>query len=104
MKNKNFITIKCPKCGYEYLPAEIFFPKSLLGSPKDIIRDDKGKIEFFNGETMNLHEEFECEECQTLFEVDATINFSCKHNNNIDFDEDYETTIYKNRIKLEEPK
>ena len=61
MKNKSFSTIKCPKCGYEYLPAEIFFPKSLLGNPKDIIRDDDGSIEFFNGETMNLHEEFECE-------------------------------------------
>lgn len=104
MKNKSFSTIKCPKCGYEYLPAEIFFPKSLLGNPRDIIRDDDGSIEFFNGETMNLHEEFECENCQALFEVDATINFSCKYDKKIDFDEEYETTIYKNRVKLEEPK
>jgi hypothetical protein len=104
MKNKNFIVIKCSKCGYEYLPAEIFFPDVLLGKPKDIIRDEDGVIEFFNGDSMNLHEEFECENCNTTFDVDATISFSTRYNSKINFDEKHETTIYKNRIKLPEPK
>ena len=53
MDNKNLV-IKCPKCGYEYLPAEIFFPDVLLGEPSNIIRDEEGKVEFFEGNSMNL--------------------------------------------------
>lgn len=102
--NKNFTTIKCPKCNYEYLPAEIFFPQTLLGKPKDIFRDDNGSIEFYSGDSMNWHEEFECEQCGTSFEIDADVAFTTKYDKKIDFDEEYETTIYKNRIKLEEPK
>lgn len=104
MKSKNFTVIKCPKCGYEYLPAEIFFPNTLLGKPKNIIRDDAGKIEYFSGDSLNLLEEFECENCGIEFEVLATMTFSTKYDKKADFDEDYETTIYKNRFTLEEPK
>ena len=32
MKDKKFIIVKCPKCGYEYLPAEIF-TRAFLGKP-----------------------------------------------------------------------
>lgn len=104
MKNKNFTVIKCPKCGYEYLPAEIIFPKVLLGKPRDIIRDENGAIEFFNGDTLNTHEEFDCENCGVAFEVETTMTFTTSYDTKTDFDEEYETTIYKNRIKLEEPK
>lgn len=103
MKNKNFTVIKCPKCGYEYLPAEIFLPDVLLGKPNDILRDEKGRIEYFGGESISLQEEFTCENCDVHFKVNADISFKCEYDSKIDFDEDYETTIYKNRIKLEEP-
>ena len=36
--------IKCPHCGCEYLPAEVFYPKYLLGKPFNIIRDEEGTI------------------------------------------------------------
>ena len=41
---KNWNVIKCPHCGYEMIPAEIFYPDSLLGTPKTIVRDALGKI------------------------------------------------------------
>ena len=39
--------ITCPKCGREYMPAEIFIPKNLLGAPSVIKRNADGKIEDF---------------------------------------------------------
>lgn len=104
MNDKNFTVIKCPKCGYEYLPAEIFLPSSFLGKPKNIIRSDEGVIEFFNGETMNVKEEFECENCEIVFETKSIVTFTTEYDKKIDFDDTYETIIYKNRVKLEEPK
>ena len=41
---KKHVIIKCPKCGYEYLASEIFYPQSLLGSGPNPLRDDTGKI------------------------------------------------------------
>lgn len=68
-------SIKCPCCGREYLPAEILYPKSFIGCPRDIIRDDKGGILGFNGEDMNLCETYTCDGCGKLFAVEATISF-----------------------------
>ena len=42
------IIIKCPKCGYEYLASEIFYPEDLLGTCNNIIRDENGKILSWN--------------------------------------------------------
>ncbi len=93
MDNKNLV-IKCPKCGYEYLPAEIFFPDTLLGEPSNIIRDEEGKVEFFEGNSMNLKEEFVCYNCDCTFIVEAKVSFNTKINSKvIDFNEDYITTI-----------
>ena len=103
MKNKDFTVIKCPKCGCEYLPAEIFFPDTLLGKPRDVIRDDNGTIEYYGGDSLNLKEEFECEQCGIHFNVSAKIEFTCTYDEKIDFDEDFVTTVYKNRVILEEP-
>lgn len=89
MKKEEIITkIVCPKCGREYLPAEIFFPDNLLGRPTDIIRDDAGKIIFFSGTTMDLTEEFTCD-CGCCFKVEGNISFNIKTDPNKDFDEDY---------------
>ena len=41
--------IVCPKCGREYLPAEIYLPNSFLGRPHDIYRLTNGKVESFEG-------------------------------------------------------
>lgn len=75
MKNK--IVIKCPKCGREYLPCEIYLPKYFFGTAKAVSRDDSGCIDFVDGEEMDLCEEFECD-CGTKFEVLASIEFTTK--------------------------
>jgi DNA-directed RNA polymerase subunit RPC12/RpoP len=95
MENK--IKIKCPHCGYEYLPAEIFYPDSLLGKPEDISRDEKGKIIFYNGESMDLSEDFVCLNCGCTFKVDGTINFTTKEleQSDDDFEEEYSVRLDK---------
>lgn len=79
---KDFIVIKCPKCGYEYVAAEIFFPKDLLGRPNNIIRDDNGHIILVEGEQPNLSEEYECEKCGTTFKTTLSITSESKYNKN----------------------
>ena len=55
---KKHIIIKCPKCGYEYLASEIFYPDDLLGGSTDILRDENGKIIFLgNGKEPSLETE-----------------------------------------------
>ena len=68
-------TIRCPHCGYEYLPAEIYYPDTFLGYPKNIIRDNDGNILGFNGDDMNTSESFICIGCDKPFNVDASVTF-----------------------------
>jgi predicted RNA-binding Zn-ribbon protein involved in translation (DUF1610 family) len=70
------IKIKCPHCGFEYMPAEIYYPDSFLGKPMDISRDDSGKIDFYTGHNMDLNEEFECPNCGCHFEINCKVDFS----------------------------
>ena len=68
--------IKCPVCGAEYLPEEIFYPDSVFNKNLKVVRDEEGKIVFFNkNESFNLEEEFECEHCGTLFRVKGDTKF-----------------------------
>lgn len=73
--NKKSVVIKCPHCGCEYLPAEIFYPEEFLGQPKNILKDDNGKILGFQGEDMALVESFFCDHCGKEFKVTATCSF-----------------------------
>ena len=75
MKPKQQRIIRCPQCGCEYLPAEIYLPNEFLGKPKRIVKDYLGKILGFDGETMNDKETYKCDKCDTTFEVIATTNF-----------------------------
>lgn len=86
------ITIKCPHCGYEYLPCEIFYPDDFLGTACDIVRDDNNKIIFFNNDNMNLFEEYTCDGCGKTFKVEAEVKFKAKKEE-IDFDEDFVETL-----------
>ena len=47
-----FKVIKCPHCGREYLPVEIFYPTSFFGKPTNVYRDEQGKIENISGDDM----------------------------------------------------
>lgn len=75
MKPKLLRIIKCPICGYEYLPAEIFMPSAFLGKPKNIIRDGNGKIVSYEGIKMDDTETYRCDKCDSFFEVISTTNF-----------------------------
>ena len=43
-QEKKITTIKCPHCGYEYVPAEIFMPTDIEGKPDSIVKDVLGKV------------------------------------------------------------
>lgn len=82
------ILIKCPHCGCEYLPCEIFYPNEFLGKSYDIVKDENGKIITYSGKNMNKNEEFVCEHCGKEFEVCAQVFFDALSRENI-FDEDF---------------
>lgn len=84
---KDFKIIKCPKCGYEYVTAEIFFPQDLLGKPNNIIRDDKGHIILVEGESPCFEEEFECENCGSIFKTKLDMTFNSSYDKDLDEDE-----------------
>ena len=94
--------IVCPRCGREYLPAEIYIPDSFLGKPEDIQKTRDGKIDSFFGKTMDLKESFECDDCGTKFNVSARVSFRTTIDEKSDFDSDYTTPLYENRIYMNE--
>ena len=100
MKPKLLRVIKCPTCGYEYLPAEIYYPDDFLGKPTNIVKDTNGKIIGFNGIKMNDTETYKCDNCLTLFEVVSTTNFVSKPiGENFPH---YVTKLNTSKFKLEE--
>lgn len=97
---KKDATIICPYCGREYLPAEIYFPNQFFGTPEDIDRDAAGKIEVYDGEPMNLVEEYTCDCCGKTFKTSATISFKSAVVESSDFEETYISPIQSSRISL----
>lgn len=98
--NQNLI--RCPHCGQEYLPAEIFMPTDLLGEPTDIIRKPDGKIDFFLGEKPTFETEYCCDNCDTVFRVRARL--SCESFTDEDFNDEYvsklKVNIFENEVNL----
>lgn len=100
MKRK-LVFVKCPKCGREYLPSEIFIPKSFFGAPDFIKRDINGAIENFTGTSMDTDELYCCDNCNTSFKVTTKISFDTEINVETDFNSDYESTL-KSRFTIKE--
>lgn len=100
MKPKQLRVIKCPTCGYEYLPAEIYMPNEFLGKPKNIMRDASGKIIGFDGTKMNDTETYRCDHCDTHFEVVSTTNFVSRPTGQSS--DEYVTKLSSNKFTLEE--
>lgn len=77
--------IRCPHCGSEYLPGEIYLPGSIIGQPDDVIRDSLGKIIYEDYTTEdkepNLVEHFICEHCEKPFIIEATVTYKAKKEN-----------------------
>ena len=91
--SRKLTVIKCPVCGREYLPAEIFVPKYFFGSPEYIVRNDSGEIEEYIGTTLDTAENYVCDKCNSSIKIEAKINFSVCVDESINFDTDYTTFI-----------
>lgn len=73
--------IKCPHCGWEYEPGEIYLPDVLLGYPINVIRDALGHIiytEYKPYKEPCSTEEFWCEHCDRPFVIEAEITYKSK--------------------------
>lgn len=68
--------IRCPHCGREYLPGEIYVPNAFVGQPTSIIKHPKqGTVLAYVGEDMDTVETYTCDNCNTTFKVDAVVTF-----------------------------
>lgn len=74
--------IKCPHCGAEYLPGEIYMPGSLIGQPTDVVKDSLGRILYEDYDPISkepdMIEHFTCEYCNKPFVVEATVTYKAK--------------------------
>lgn len=102
MEKENYNVIKCPYCDYEYLPGEIYLPEHLIGKPVDVERDFEGKILWADGLQPDVKETFVCNKCNKEFAVKANISFETSQSETIDFDSDYSSNKYEDRISLKE--
>ena len=70
--------IRCPRCGAQYLPGEIYMPGALIGYPEDVVKDSLGKIlyeDYPEGKEPELIEHFTCDICDKPFIVEATVTY-----------------------------
>ena len=93
--------IRCPHCGAEYLPAEIFYPNAFLGRPKNIEKDLSGKILNYMGLNMKPTETYECDFCNRKFTVNANVKFFADSKSK-DFKSTYKTKIQKPNLFMKE--
>lgn len=74
--------IRCPQCGAEYLPGEIYMPGSLIGQPDDLVKDSFGRILYEDYSTEarepNMIEHFVCEYCEKPFVIEASITYKTR--------------------------
>jgi hypothetical protein len=74
--------IKCPHCGAEYLPGEVYMPGSLVGQPDEIVKDSLGKIIYEDYYTPEREpdtiEHFTCEYCYKPFIVEAVVTYKTR--------------------------
>ena len=102
MKNKKIDVISCPFCHREYLPAEIFYPSSLLGKPYEIQRDYTGKILDYFDDVVDADETYTCDGCNKKFKVSAKLTFTVDSKGLVDFDSETVIKIKKPELFLDE--
>ena len=89
--------IKCPYCGYEYHPSEIFVPRGVFGKPVSIERNEEGKIQDIICDSSDMNETYSCDNCNKTFSVTLDMSFDIQKTDTIDFDTDF-VTVLKNDI------
>jgi hypothetical protein len=73
--------IRCPHCGSEYLPGEIYLPGDLIGQPEDVVKDSLGKIlyeDYPEDKEPSMIEHFTCEYCEKPFIIEASVTYRTK--------------------------
>lgn len=85
----DIIVIKCPICGREYLPVEIYLPNAFFGKPDIVKKDAEGRIIGTVGEANDFVEHYVCDTCNKPFKVTAMIEFKTEHDIENDFTEEY---------------
>lgn len=80
--NKQVVTksvIKCPYCGMEYSPSEIFMPGQIVGKPKNLVKDALGKIiyqDWEEGDEAEQEEHYVCDGCGKSFTVKPVVTYT----------------------------
>ena len=100
MNKEKLNLVKCPHCGTEYLPEEIYTPKGFFGHPADIERTYDGRINTFMGRSIDPYETYKCDACGHAFTVEAQVRFITSTDEVKDFTNEYTTKLYANRISL----
>ena|SRR5574344_937218 len=100
-KNRD-IVITCPRCGMEYLPAEIFYPNIFFGRPSNIDRDYNHKLIDYCGTSLNNEESYTCNNCKTPFRVYASVNFRSVIDSSKDISKPYVTKLRKETLFMDE--
>lgn len=97
------LIIKCPYCGAEYIPSELYYPEDFLPNVKDMVKDENENIIAYTGNIMNLVEEYTCDKCGHTFKVIAEIKFKTEKCPQHDFDFEHEVKVYdRERTELSE--
>ena len=91
--------IRCPHCGAEYLPGEIYIPGSLIGQPDEVIKDSFGKIiyEDYYTDTRepDMIEHFICDYCEKPFVIEATVTYKTREETpEKDFKQQYVSLLF----------
>lgn len=89
MKPRKFETIDCPRCGWQYLPAEIYTDRAFTGRPYHIERLENGKIVEYDGTSVDQFETYTCDCCNTEFRVMCKMTFVTEETRLANFDEEY---------------
>jgi hypothetical protein len=90
--------VKCPHCGAEYLPGEVYMPGSLVGQPDEVVKDSLGKIiyeDYYTPECEpDMIEHFTCEYCDKPFIVEAIVTYKTREEApEVDFKNQYVSLI-----------
>lgn len=102
MKKDEITKIVCPHCGCEYLPSEIFIPDTLLGKPKQIVKNVNGEIQYYDGIMPDNNESYVCDNCGKKFNVVAHVSYTTS--TDPEFQRTYVTKLFEPKLTLDEGK
>lgn len=97
MKPEKGQLIKCPHCGWEYAPSEIFMPGDIEGKASSVVRDALGKalyVGYEEGKEPCSKTEYVCDGCGKAFSVEPTVSYrATKAPEELDFSSDEASLI-----------